>query len=287
MLPIRTDEIWHLTDKDLVNVTLKVFRLQYHNNQLYRQFVDHLNRCPTRINSLEQIPFIPISFFKKHKIKTTHFEPEIIFQSSGTTGANTSRHFVKDIHLYQQSFVTAFELFYGPMQNYCILGLLPSYLERGNSSLIFMVKGLMELSGHKLNGFYLKDFEKLSETLSQLEERKQKTLLIGVTYALLDFAAQYSMSLRHTIIIETGGMKGRKEEMIRSEVHEQLRKDFGVQEIHSEYGMTELLSQAYSRTAGRFRTPPWMKVLIRDEDDPLMVSGEPENAVTGAINVID
>lgn len=214
---------------------------------------------------------------------STSFEPEAVFESSGTTQTLQSRHYVKSLALYEDAFFNGFELQFGNPQNYCILGLLPSYLERSNSSLVYMVKRLMDKSAHPANGFYLHNFETLANTLKELEQKQQPTLLFGVTFALLDFAEQFQIPLRSTIILETGGMKGRREELTREEVHLQLKKSFGLQAIHSEYGMTELLSQAYSTGEGIFRCPPWMKVLVRDEDDPLHVSKKGK----GAINIID
>ena len=223
------------------------------------------------INELHDIPFLPIQIFKTHRVQTTDFEPVHDFQSSGTTQTINSHHFIKDMELYRQSFTKAFELFYGPVEEWCVIGLLPSYLERKNSSLVFMVDELIRKSGHEQSGFYLYEYEQLQKTLEVLEGKKQKTLLIGVTFALLDFVQQYSFSLKYTTIMETGGMKGRREEITRAEVHELLREKLGVDLIHSEYGMTELLSQAYSKGDGIFHCPPWMKVLVRDEEDPLEV----------------
>lgn len=268
-------------------VALRVFRFQYEHNTIYRQFCQAIGKNPQQIVSLTDIPFLPISFFKTHAVCTTSFTPQVTFESSGTTGALTSRHYVKDIHIYEESFLRTFEQFYGKADDYCILGLLPSYLERSHSSLVYMVDKLIQLSGHPSSNFYLYDFKQLAATIKALEAQRQKTILMGVTYALLDFAAQYPMPLEHTIIMETGGMKGRKKEMIRSDVHEQLKQAFGINPIHSEYGMTELLSQAYAHTAGRFYTPPWMKILLREEDDPLHITSPTDKPITGAINIID
>ena len=212
-----------------------------------------------------------------------NFVPEIVFESSGTTGIVSSKHAVKDAELYRQSYLKGFQAFYGDISEWCIIGLLPSYLERNGSSLVVMVDDLIKLSGHPQSGFYLNEFNKLGEVLGELELKKQQTLVIGVTFALLDFAEQFPMNLQYTTIMETGGMKGRRKEMIRAEVHEFLKKQFKLQKIHSEYGMTELLSQGYSKGDGVFSHVPWMKILIRDEDDPLKVSDEGK----GLINVID
>lgn len=266
---------------------LHVFYFQYANNPLYKRYCQLINCLPQSVTSIEKIPFLPISFFKTHAVQTTPFSPEIIFESSGTTGSVNSKHLVKNTALYQQSFLKCFELFYGDVSEYCFLALLPSYLQKGASSLIYMVNGLMEKSNHPLNNFYLHDYKALAQTITDLEKREQKTALIGVTYALLDFAELFPRPLQHTIIMETGGMKGRRQELIRSEVHRQLTSAFGVSTIHSEYGMTELLSQAYAKEEGRFTTPPWMKVLLREEDDHKKVAATTTKAVSGGLNVID
>lgn len=244
---------------------------------------------PENVTSIEAIPFLPVSFFKTHRVTSTDFEPEIIFESSGTTGSDTSRHFVKDLSLYKRSFNKGFELFYGNPSKWCILGLLPGYLERQNSSLIAMVNDLIKESGNHNSGFYLNDHEKLFQTLAHNEIIQQPTLLIGVTYALLDFAQDHSMKLHNTIVMETGGMKGKREEITREEIHGFLKNKLGLKTAHSEYGMTELLSQAYSVGKGIFRTPPWMKVLVREYNDPLAVSSSPktEKPLNGLINIID
>lgn len=268
-------------EQDFDKIALEMFKFQYFNNPFYREYCDTIKRNPSNVNDITGIPFLPISFFKNRDIKTTDFEPEVVFKSSGTTGVATSRHLVKDAKVYKRSFLSCFEQFYGAVNQLCIVGLLPSYLEQGNSSLIFMVSELIRQSGHELNDFYLYDHKHLYQNLLRLEEQKQQTVLFGVSYALLDFAEKFSLNLQNTIIIETGGMKGRREEMTREEFYSQLRNAFGVQNIHSEYGMTELLSQAYGLN-GRLKTPAWMKVLLRDETDPFSY-----NSKSGAVNVID
>ncbi len=265
------------------SVAISLFHHQYENNQVYNNWCRLLQIQPAAITNVEHIPFLPISFFKTHQVTTGTFSPQVIFTSSGTTTTINSRHFVKDVSFYEQSFITAFQQFYGGIDKFCILGLLPSYLERKGSSLVFMVDELIRLSKHPESGFYLYDFEALQNTLLQLNAQKQSTILIGVTYALLDFAAVYPMSLQHATIMETGGMKGRKEEMTREEVHRILCEAFKVKSIHSEYGMTELMSQAYSKEKGIYHCPPWMKVLIRNADDPLHVSSSGK----GILNIID
>lgn len=280
-------KIFSLSPKDFEQAALDIFRWQHAHNPVYREYINALHIDVTGINSLVQIPFLPIRFFKTHVVQTTSFEPAVVFESSGTTGTINSRHVVKDTGLYEQSFIKTFGLFYGVPQDWCIIGLLPSYLERGNSSLVYMVNELINKSNHPQSGFYLHDHDKLVERLTYLENAKQKTLMIGVTFALLDFAERYSLPLRHTIVMETGGMKGRRKEMIRHEVHDVLKKAFSLDAIHSEYGMTELLSQAYSKGEGIFHCPPWMKVLVRDEEDPLHIKPAGAGRNAGAINVID
>lgn len=282
--------IFAASDENFTELALELFRFQYQHNITYRQYCDTLNANVDEVDLIEQIPFLPIQFFKSHQIKSTDFEAEAVFESSGTTTSTNSKHFVKDTGLYKKSFITAFEKFYGTPKNKCILGLLPSYLERNNSSLVFMVDELIKQSNNTLSGFYLSDYDKLHRTILHNEILKQPTILVGVTYALLDFATKYPMQLRHTIIMETGGMKGRREEITRLQVHKELQNNLGVALVHSEYGMTELLSQAYSKGDGIFHCPPWMKILIREEDDPFsiilpdMTKAKP---ATGAINIID
>jgi len=278
-------------------LAIDLFQYQHGNNTVYRQYCDSLNINVHTVDSPEKIPFLPISFFKTHQVTTTAFEAETIFESSGTSQTTreegqvkSSKHFIKDPAIYRRSFMACFEKFYGLPKYKCILGLLPSYLERQNSSLVMMTDELIKASANDLSGFYLYDHDKLHRTLIHNELLKLPTLLIGVTYALLDFAEKYPMQLRHTIVMETGGMKGRREEMTRQQVHRQLQTQLGVDLVHSEYGMTELLSQAYSKGDGIFHCPGWMKVLIRDEDDPLHIStagNVTERPITGVLNIID
>jgi len=266
-----------------VGQCIKTFRFQYDHNPVYRRWCDLMLIDPATVKTLSSIPALPVSFFKTHEVVTTVFDAETVFESSGTTQTNTSRHLVKDVGLYKQSFLEAFALFYGDVKDWCILGLLPSYLERQHSSLVMMVDELIKQSGHAHSGFYLDDHQKLSGTLQRLEASGQKTLLIGVTFGLLDFAAAFPQQLKHTVVMETGGMKGRRKELTRAEVHRILCDALGVAEIHSEYGMTELLSQAYSKGEGRFNCPPWMKVLVRDEEDPLSI----KESGRGLLQIID
>lgn len=268
---------------DFNKLSLEAFQYQFRNNAVYNSYVKALGVNPAVVDSVSQIPFLPVSFFKTHSVKTGDFVAETVFESSGTTGSINSRHLVKDLLLYKESFTKGFELFYGPVRDWCIIGLLPSYLERENSSLVYMVNELIRQSADPRSGFYLTEFGKLSAVLKEVEEREQKTLLIGVTFALLDFVELSHFSLQHTVVMETGGMKGRRKEMIRAEVHDLLKKGFGISVVHSEYGMTELLSQAYSKGEGIFSAPPWMKALVRDEEDPLVV----KETGAGVINIID
>lgn len=281
-------ELKSLTASNFKALAIKIFNVQYLQNELYQNYCNLLKIIPSNILKIEQIPFLPIQFFKTKKITTTLFEEEVIFESSGTTGSVNSKHFVKDKRLYEESYLKGFRKFYGNETDYCIIGLLPSYLERQSSSLVYMVDDLIKKSGHKNSGFYLYDYEKLKNVLLENEKAKQKTILIGVTYALLDFAEQYPIKLEHTIVMETGGMKGRRAELTRSEVHKILSANFEIENIHSEYGMTELLSQAYSKEKGIFACSNTMKIVLRSEDDPLeIMHNEDKSFITGAINIID
>lgn len=265
-------------------LALELFRYQYGANTLYRAYVDALRVNPANVTAITRIPFLPIQFFKTHRVTAGDFEPAVVFESSGTTQTLNSRHLVKDAGIYVRSFMEAFRRFYGPVENYVVLGLLPNYLERQHSSLVHMVQEMIVRSGHKESGFYLYEHEKLAGMLAGLEARRQPVLLIGVTFALLDFAEHHQLDLQHTIVMETGGMKGRREEWTREELHAFLQHRLGVPAIHAEYGMTELLSQAYSAGKGLFRCPPWMRVMVRDENDPFQLS---TTNAAGVINVID
>lgn len=278
-------------NKEFIKIALKVFRFQYENNVVYRKFCDFLNVDITQIKTLEQIPFLPIQFFKSEKILSSENPTEIIFTSSGTTGNQTSSHFVTDISMYEQSYLKGFSEFYGNIENYVVLALLPSYLEREGSSLIYMVEDLIRKSNNPESGFYLHNYDELAKKLTRLDNSGQNVILIGVTYALLDLIEKQQFSLKNTIIMETGGMKGKRKEMIREELHSVLQKGFGVDTIHSEYGMTELLSQAYSLGNGIFDCPSWMQILIRDTEDALTIIenhlSDGSQGKTGGINVID
>ncbi|MBL7726509.1 MAG: acyl transferase [Dinghuibacter sp.] len=265
----------------------EAFRWQYAHNALYRQFAQLVHKTPEQVRRLTDIPFMPISFFKTHHIHTEFpgmaTAPAVVFESSGTTGATTSRHYVTDTELYKKNYTEGFRQFYGEPGNWCILALLPSYLERNNSSLVYMVNGLMEQSAHPQNGFFLHEYSALHQRLRQLEAEQQPTLLIGVSFALLDFAAQFPLPLKHTVVMETGGMKGRGRELTREELHQQLGRAFQTSTIHSEYGMTELLSQAYAQQNGLFTGAATLAALVRNTSDPLDV----QTTGRGALNIID
>ncbi len=274
--------------KQFEKIALKVFRFQYENNEVYREFCDFLKIDTTKVKSVAQIPFLPIELFKTRKVISKSPETlgliQKIFTSSGTTGITTSQHYVTDVTLYEESYRIGFSQFYGNIENYVILALLPSYLEREGSSLIYMVDDLIKRSNNSESGFYLNNHNDLIKKLIQLDSEGQNVILIGVTYALLDLLEKQKFQLKNTIIMETGGMKGRRKEMIREELHGQLCQGFEVATIHSEYGMTELLSQAYSLGNGLFECPTWMQILIRDTEDPLTYV---PSAKSGGINVID
>ena len=272
------------SQKQFEKIALKVFRFQYENNLVYQEFCDFLKVDKQSVKTLQQIPFLPIQFFKNLDVVSNKNEIQETFTSSGTTGMITSKHLVTDVSLYEQSYRNAFSEFYGNIEDYAILALLPSYLERSGSSLIYMVKDLIKLSNNEHSGFYLHNYDDLITKLVELDNAGQNILLIGVTYALLDLIEKQKFQLKNTIIMETGGMKGKRKELIRVELHEILCGGFGVSSIHSEYGMTELLSQAYSLGNGIFECPSWMQILIRDTEDAMTYVS---NGKTGGINVID
>jgi phenylacetate-coenzyme A ligase PaaK-like adenylate-forming protein len=282
---IPTPDIFTISSqKQFEKAALKVFRFQYENNVVYREFCDFLKTDVLKVKSLEQIPCLPIQFFKSHKVVSNKNTIQKTFTSSGTTGMVTSQHFVTDVSLYEESYRKGFSQFYGNIEDYVVLALLPSYLEREGSSLIYMVEDLIEMTNNHESGFYLHNHEELIEKLVRLDNSGQNIILIGVTYALLDLIEKQKFQLHNTIIMETGGMKGMRKEMIREELHKQLYQGFGVTAIHSEYGMTELLSQAYSLGNGVFECPSWMQILVRDTEDALTYVSEGK---TGGINVID
>ncbi len=272
------------SDEKFSSAALEIFRHHMKNNPVYSTYVKLINRNRNSINDISKIPFLPIGFFKSGKVLSGGANAELVFESSQTTGQSPSCHYVSDKDVYVNSFSKCFELFFGKPSQYCILALLPSYMERKNSSLVFMAESLISQTKNQSSGFFLNDYKELSKRLQYLESKGNKIILLGVAFALLDFAENYPLHLKNTLIIETGGMKGRRKEITRTELHAILKKAFGVQEIYSEYGMTELLSQAYSSGDGFFRSPPWMKIMIRNPYDPfeLLPIGQ-----TGAINIID
>ena len=263
---------------------LKLFEYQFEHNSVYRSYCDLINRNLSDVNTIEDIPFLPIQFFKSHKICSLPKAPKRFFESSGTTGQIRSKHYVYELELYEKSFELGFKRFYGDPKEYAIIALLPSYLERENASLVYMTERLIQRTNHPSSGFYLNEWKQLEKVLIDLEKKQQKTLLIGVTFALLDAIDRFSFDMKHTIIMETGGMKGMRKEWIRSALHDHLKKGFGVDYIHAEYGMTELLSQAYSKGDGLFYSPPWMHVLSRAPEDPFEIL---PYGKSGGLNIID
>lgn len=251
----KTNETPPISNAAFEAIALETFRHQFDHNPVYRSYCDLLYVDPAEINQLSKIPFLPIDFFKQKEVKSFQGTAECVFTSSGTTGQNPSQHFVKSLEQYEESFEQCFQQFYGPIEDYVILALLPSYLERKGSSLVYMANKFIEKSQQPESGFYLNDLDQLYHQLLQLEKRGQKTLLLGVSFALLDFVEQYTLELSHTTVMETGGMKGRRKELIRAALHQKLKDGFGVQRIHSEYGMTELLSQAYAAEKGIYAPP--------------------------------
>ena len=270
------------SEEDFKKICFEIFKYQLDYNPIYSSYCEIILKGKNP-NKITDIPFLPISFFKEEQIICQGQKIEEIFLSSGTTG-NQSKHLVSDLSIYKKSFRKSFELFYGDITDYCILSLLPNYREREGSSLIYMVDDFIKNSKHPDSGFYLNDYKKLTQTLIELENKNQKTILFGVSYALLDLAEQFPQKLFNTIIIETGGTKGNRKEILKEELHESLKSCFKTKTIHSEYGMTELLSQSYSKGNGIFKSPPWKKVLIRDINDPLSFV---DNNITGGINIID
>jgi phenylacetate-coenzyme A ligase PaaK-like adenylate-forming protein len=285
MNPISAERIFSIgNDRAFHDLALEIFRFQAGGNPVYRKYLDLLGVSPGSVTHLEEIPFLPVEFFRDHRVVTGEDEPEFVFESSGTTGTRTSLHYVTDGKFYLESLSRGFELFYGEPSDYCILALLPSYLERSNSSLVYMAAELIRKSRHPDSGFYLDQTGELLRKLEKIESSGQRAILLGVSFALADLAERAPMHLKSTLVMETGGMKGRRKELTREELHALLKKGFGVDSVHSEYGMTELLSQAWSHSRGIFHSPAWMKVLIRDPYDPLSIL---EGNASGGLNIID
>ncbi|MFP4605719.1 MAG: acyltransferase [Bacteroidales bacterium] len=282
------EEIFNIrNDKHFERLAREISLFQYYHNPVYREYCEFIKAKPDYNTPLQDIPFLPIHIFKTHKVLTNGKDYEQYFESSGTSGMQRSRHYIKKSELYRMSFMRAFHLFYGNPENYCILALLPLYSENKHSSLISMVKGLTDQSECPESGFYLNDLNNLADLLLKLNRQNKKIMLFGVSFALLDLAEKYPLQLNNTIVIETGGMKGQRKELVREELHERLKTGLGVNEIHSEYGMAELLSQAYATVNGRFKSPPWQKTLIRDAYDPKDVKIAEKAKVSGGINIID
>jgi len=285
MHALSIDDIFSIQNQEQFNqIALKVFNYQAEYNLIYKKYLFHLGTLNSQINTVKDIPFLPIEFFKTQEIKTGTKETVKTFFSSGTTGYERSKHHITDISIYEKSFISGFEAQYGNITNYCVLALLPTYLENESSSLVYMVNHLIKLSNHSESGFYLHNTDELAFKLKMLDKTNTKILLIGVSYALIDLLENFPMNLSNTIIMETGGMKGKRKEMTKKELHSFLSSKSGVKNIHSEYGMTELLSQAYSSSDGKFICPPWMKVLIRDTYDPFYILSDGKS---GGINIID
>ncbi|AXT18358.1 acyl transferase [Flavobacteriaceae bacterium AU392] len=282
---IDTADIFSIkTESDFKTIALSIFKHQFQNNPVYRSYCDLIYKHPSDVKLIQDIPFLPIQFFKSHSILSSKSIPEISFSSSGTTSSTTSKHYITNLDIYKKSFRKGFQHFYGDIEDYVILALLPSYLEREDSSLIYMVDDMISQSNHPKSGFYLNNFEELKTTLISLDNSGVKVLLLGVSFALLDLIESHQFKLKNTTVMETGGMKGRRKELIREELHHQLKMGFKLNHIHSEYGMTELLSQAYSKGNSVFESPPWMRVLTRDTEDALTIQS---TGKTGGINIID
>lgn len=286
METLNPKSVFAIASDELFNETaMAVFHYQYAHCNLYKQYVDAFVNDINKIDAIEQIPFLPIEFFKTHRIVSTAKKEEIVFSSSGTTGMQTSKHYVADLALYEESFFRSFRHFVGNPEDFAILSLLPSYLERGSSSLLYMMDKLMQASKHPYSKFYLEHTDELLNNLQSLADQKQKTILWGVSYALLDLIEKHPLDLPDLMVFETGGMKGKRKEMLREELHMQLKAGFGIKSVYSEYGMTELLSQAYTRGQNRFYAPPWMQIRIRDSYNPLALHTEYRK--NGIINIID
>jgi phenylacetate-coenzyme A ligase PaaK-like adenylate-forming protein len=280
-----TNAIFNIqTETEFENLAIQIFKFQFENNRVYRSFCDLLYIHPSDVKSLKDIPFLPIQFFKSHSVLSSKESVQTTFTSSGTTGSNTSKHLVTNLEIYEESFKKGFEHFYGAIEDYVVLALLPSYLERSGSSLIYMVDAFIKQSNHIESGFYLNNLSELKDRLTTVDSQGKKVLLIGVSFALLDLVEAHQFQLKNTIIMETGGMKGRRKELVRDELHAILKQGFGVDAIHSEYGMTELLSQAYSQGNGIFNCPNWMRIVTRDTEDALTLQ---PTGKAGGINVID
>lgn len=276
-------QLYAVNEDSFENIALSLFRFQAQHNSLYRQYIDFLGINPARVASVDELPFLPISFFKHHAIQTGNWIPQGEFHSSGTTGQSVSRHLIRDLTFYRQNAERCFAHFFGAPETYHFLAMLPSYLERAESSLVAMMNHLIERSGSPFSGYYLHDYDRLIRDAGKLRNHGGQVMIWGVTYVLMELAERYKPDLSHCILVETGGMKGRRPEITREELHTFLRESLNVGKVVSEYGMTELQSQAYSLQDGRFFCPPGMKVVVRDVSDPL----ERGIGGIGALNFID
>jgi hypothetical protein len=277
-------KIYQVNDSSFPDIALEIFRYQAENNPVYSDFIKHLRVDSAKITRIEDIPFLPVSFFKTYAIKTGIWDPQAIFSSSGTTGTAESRHYIPDLQFYLEHSRTCFEYYFGPVTDYHFLALLPSYLERTGSSLISMIAYFIKTSNSQDSGFFLREHDQLLRKIETLRKGNRKIILWGVTFALLDFAEHYSADLGDCLIFETGGMKGRRKEITRFEFHEILQERLRTTKIFSEYGMTELMSQAYTAGGTIFKNPPSLQVLGRDLSDPMQKGVINE---TAALNVID
>ncbi|MCH2232696.1 MAG: acyl transferase [Crocinitomicaceae bacterium] len=278
-----TEDIFRIdSEESFLDFALAVFHYQYETNAVYGEFCRQVGKSPNNVKDVEDIPFLPISFFKSHEVYSGE-KGSLIFTSSGTTGQITSKHFVQEPSIYEESFLRAFEDVYGSTKGKCILGLLPSYLEREGSSLVYMVDQLISKSENSKSGFYLKKYEAFCERVNEAIESGDEVIIFGVSYALLDLAEGLKPDLSNAIVIETGGMKGQRKEISKKEMHSILKEGLNLRKVHSEYGMTELLSQAYSEGDELFHTPSWMKIMLRQVNDPFSYT----TSKTGGINVID
>jgi hypothetical protein len=282
------DEFWNTAkgienSDDFMALAFRLYEYQSSHVPAYKSFVDRSN-LKRRVLELSDIPFMPVELFKTHKVHDGSYEPSLVFSSSGTTGSIQAKHYVVDERIYKDSFTATFKMFYGDPSQYCIMALLPGYLEREGSSLVYMMQELIDQNPHPFSGFYLNQYQLLSDRLLELQGQGVKTFLLGVSFALLDFFELFPIQIPGTIIMETGGMKGRRKELVREELHEKIQEVSGVSDVHSEYGMTELFSQAYSKSQGRFLTPPWMRILVRELHSPF---GSFVDGITGQICIID
>lgn len=278
------EAVFSLDKQHFDALAMEIFRFQAQNCAVYKQYLQHLKTDITKILTVDDIPYLPIAFFKDFEVKTGNFDQQMVFESSSTTGVGVSRHYIRDVTLYERAFTGSFETHFGDARQYCHLALLPSYLERQHSSLVYQVAHFIRNSEFRQSSFFLHDMDRLHDVLGRNENDRIPTILWGVTYALLDFAEKYPMQLEHTVVMETGGMKGRRKEITREELHDILKSRLHVTKVAGEYGMTELMSQAYAVSDGRYKPSLWMRVTGREINDPL---GRPVFDRHAALNIID